>query len=56
MTAYREEKLRQSLGRYLVTTDSVWWEILHMVKHGMILLALGQVMILWVEAQPWFVR
>lgn len=54
MTAYREQKLVNSQGRYIVVADTVWWEIIHLVKNGMILMAVGQIIFLWVEAQPWF--
>jgi hypothetical protein len=56
MTAYREEKLRNTRGLYRITADSVWWEILHLVKNAMILMAAGQIVFMWVEVQPWFVR
>jgi hypothetical protein len=56
MTSYREEKLRNSRGLYRVTADSVWWEIVHLVKNAMILMAAGQIVFMWVEVQPWFVR
>lgn len=56
MTSYREEKLRNTRGLYRVTADSVWWEIIRLVKNAMILLAVGQLISAWVEVQPWFVR
>lgn len=56
MTSYREEKLRNTRGLYRVTADSVWWEIIHLVKNAMMLMAVCQVVFTWVEAQPWFVR
>lgn len=56
MTAYREEKLRLTRGMYLVTADHVLWEIVHLVKNAMVLIAVGQLVFTWVGIQPWFVR
>lgn len=55
MTSYREEKLRNSRGLYRVTADSVWWEIVHLVKNAMVLIAVGQVVLTWMRTQPWSV-
>lgn len=54
MTSYREEKLRITGGLYRVTSDTVWWEIIHLVKNAMVLMAISQLVFTWVEMQPWF--
>lgn len=56
MTAYREEKLRNSAGKYQYGSDTVWWEMVHIAKTGMVWMAAGQFIFMWVEMQPWFVR
>lgn len=56
MTAYREQKMRNTGGRYEPEADTVWWESVHVLKTAMVWMAVGQMIYIWVEAQPWFVR